>query len=432
MRFLGIDVGASFLKGAVLDVATGQAKHIIRTPFPPFLQGTKEVPIADILEHVASLLDRLAARAHRCAGVLLCGQMHGLVLAAADGRALGNFISWQDERGAAHFARLRGRIPADVRQALGNELRPNLPISTIFALSREGRLPAERFTACSLPDFIAAHLCGSRPVTEATNAAAHGLFDVTRNEWHAGAIRAVGIRASSFPPVVPVSTVVGELPSRWGRMPVYVPVGDQQAALLGAGISAGDLSLNIATGSQATMLSRAADPGTYQLRPFFGKWLRTVTHIPAGRSLNLFVRLLCEVHDGANPDKVWKRLENAADQLESSSLRVNLSFFSSAMGTSGSIKNIGEENFTAGHLFRASLESMAANYLTCAERISPAHAWKRLLVSGGLGLKSRVLQSAIHERFGRPPMRLAPAEDTMHGLLRLAQGLGDSAQREVA
>lgn len=435
MRFLGIDAGATYLKGAVLDVTRRRVERVVRTPFPPFIPdsaGTRrEVEPELITLEVARLLDRLWAEAPDCVGLVLCGQMHGVVLVSEDGTPLSRFISWQDERagleagdGRSWFQVLESRLDNRARQETGNELRVSLPVSALFAAARMGQLPDVPFIPCALGDFVAASLCRTAPVTEATNAAAHGCYDVARQTWHTGMIEAADLPGGRFPSLVPAGTAVGNLSERWGRIPCYVSIGDQQAALLGAALQPGELSLNIATGSQVSMLSETAHPGDYQVRPFFdGLYLRTITHIPAGRALNVLVRLVSEVHEHCRlaPDDVWRALEAAVERVEATDLQVDLSFFSGALGDRGSIANIREENLSLGHLFRAGIESMALNYRRCAQRVSPERAWRRLLFSGGLVLKLPALRKAILRRFNDPPHRFPPVtEDTLQGLAYLA------------
>ena len=73
-------------------------------------------------------------------------------------------------------------------------------------------------------------------------------------------------------------------------------MGDHQAALAGAFLGERELSLNISTGSQASLFTPTWQPGNYQTRPFFdGRFLNTITHIPAGRALNVLFKLLTEL-----------------------------------------------------------------------------------------------------------------------------------------
>jgi hypothetical protein len=103
MSFIGIDIGANFLKGAWLNLRSETLGDVRREPFPAFTAGLppgrREVPVDLILTQLERLVRHLLGqRPGPCAGLLICGQMHGLVLTRRDGSPAGNFISWQDTR----------------------------------------------------------------------------------------------------------------------------------------------------------------------------------------------------------------------------------------------------------------------------------------------------------------------------------------------
>ena len=66
MSFIGIDLGTTFIKGAVLDLETRELHHVRRTPFPPQLENTAplscEFDPGEILNAVRALLAELAPR----------------------------------------------------------------------------------------------------------------------------------------------------------------------------------------------------------------------------------------------------------------------------------------------------------------------------------------------------------------------------------
>ena len=85
------------------------------------------------------------------------------------------------------------------------------------------------------------------------------------------------------------------------------------------------------------------------------------------------------------------------------------------------ISNIRGDNLTLGHLFRAAFKHMADSYYACALRLWPEKSWKNIVFSGGLACKLEVLRESIQRRF-KTDCRLAPfAEDTLFGLLMLAE-----------
>src|SRR5579863_686161 len=134
MSFLGIDLGTSFLKGAVLDVEKRKLGQVIRKPFPEPISNSDplrcEFAPEAILGAFRSLIDELAPFAPDCEGVVVCAQMHGLVLMNQSRQAVSKCITWRDRRATAPLpsgagsyldAILAQASPQDLRQ-LGNEL----------------------------------------------------------------------------------------------------------------------------------------------------------------------------------------------------------------------------------------------------------------------------------------------------------------------
>jgi sugar (pentulose or hexulose) kinase len=266
-------------------------------------------------------------------------------------------------------------------------------------------------------------LCGSIPGIEATNASAHGAFNLEASDWHHELIRSLGLDHLRWPALRKHGEVVGHLKLGSKSVPCYTPVGDAQAALAGALLTTEELSLNISTGSQASRLSDGLTLGDYQTRPYFdGKFINTFTHIPAGRSLDVLVGLLTEL---AAAQKIsledsWAYIGEEAKKAADTDLEVDLSFFPGPGEDEGRISNIRGDNLNVGHLFRAAFNNMAQSYYECACRLWPDRSWRNLLFSGGLACKLEALREAIQKRF-QTGYRLSPfAEDTLYGLLILA------------
>ena len=433
MTLLAIDLGTSYIKGAVLDLDALRLAQIRRAPFPAALPGLPplhhEVDPHTVVAAVRELIAALLPHAPDCAGVVMATQMHSLVLADAHGAPLTNAITWQDQRAlephpagtGSYFDLLVQRLSADERRQLGNELRPGLPICALFHLAEQGRLPAGS-VPMTLADWVIAQLCATQPGVEPTNAAAQGALNLETLDWHHDVLARLGLNRLRWPALRRSGDVVGTARVGGHALPCRTPVGDQQCALVGAALGADELSLNIATGSQVSRISSHLAFGDYQTRPFFeGQFLATITHLPAGRSLNLLIRLLSELAAAqqiALPDP-WAYIAREAAAVDGTDLQVDLAFFASARGDRGAITNIHERNLTVGHLFRAAFEHMAENYDACAVRLWPERGWRRLVFSGGLAQQLEVLRVAIQRRF-QAPYRLSPStEDTLLGLLAL-------------
>lgn len=434
MSLIGIDLGTSFIKAGVLDLETLQLKHVQRVPFPDMLPSLpaqyREFDPASIMSAVRKVLSDIAPFAQDCEGVVMCTQMHGVVFTTEHGEARSNLTTWQDQRvldthpsnTGTYFDVLKNHLNDDELRQLGNELRAGLPIGLFFWMAEQGKLPARDLIPASLADFVIANLCNCRPSTEITNAMAHGLLNLDTLDWHDEVIYKAGLSELRLPAILPHGEVVGWLEWNGQKIPCYTSVGDYQCSIVGALLQDDELSLNISTGSQVSLLKPHAVFGNFQTRPFFdGRFSITVTHIPAGRALNALVKLLSELAISQGQELVdpWAYITKSAAQVQSPRLRANLAFYNSAVGDEGGFTHLREDELTVGHLFRGAFQNMAENYAMFAERLSPQRSWNRLVFSGGLVQKIDILRQLICDRFNAD-YRVSPVqEDTLLGLMTL-------------
>lgn len=441
MTFLALDLGTSFIKGASVDADTAAITHIHRVPFPDPIPGLPplfcEVDPRAILTATRELIAKLAPHAPDCEGIVMCGQMQGLVLTDEHAAPLSNYISWRDQRArmphpsgaGTYFDRLLARVTPTERQQTGSEWKPSLPVSALFWLAEQKQLPRADAVPSALSDFVLANLCGAMPTIEATNASVHGVLNLETRDWQRTVIANLGLAALRFPELRRAGEIVGWLDLNGKRVPWYTPLGDQPTALVGALLREGELSINISTGSQVARLTPRLALADCQTRPFFdGKFLNLITHIPAGRSLTALVNLLTEIARARNAEmEAWEYVVRAAEQIAETDLRVNLAFFTGACGDHGAIENIREDTLTVGHIFRAAFENMAENYSACAQRLAPARDWERVVFSGGLAQKIALLRRLIAEKFAVPTRGCPTSEDTLLGLTLLARAFSGRA-----
>jgi sugar (pentulose or hexulose) kinase len=429
--YIGIDLGTTSFKGAILDLDRLSFRGVRHIAAPGCVHGLAstrhELAPAAVIESTRSLLDGLLHDAPEAIGLVLCGQMHGVVLVDERGRAHSNVVTWKDQRAVEPatprridlLESLRNRLaPAELGE-IGGELRPGVPIVTLAALRADDLLTDGMFPA-SLCDFVVANLGGCAPTTDPTNAAASGLYDLDRRAWHAGLIAKLGLESLRWPVIRPFQEVAADIEFNGRRLACFTPVGDQQCALAGTALAESELSLNISTGSQVSLIGRDRPRGDFLVRPYFDdRWLRTIVSVPAGRALQLLVDLITEL--GSRETDPWIAVRDAVERVAETDLDVDLSFFASLTGDRGSIANIREGNLSVGHLFLAAFRSMAANYARCTAALTPAGEWNRTVFSGGLALRLPRLRQEILAQLGNPPHRVGTSEeDTLRGLLALA------------
>ena len=433
VSLVAVDIGTSTVKAAVLDLETLSLRHVTGVPFPPPLAGRPrlfhEVDPQVVVNSVKALIAGLLRLAPDCSGIVMCGQMGGLILVDDRGEPQSNYVSWQDQRllmphpsgGRSYFDALRWRLSPERQVQLGREISPGHTSAILFWLKEAGQRVSQGLYGSSLADFVVANLCRTPPAANATICV--GMLDFQTGDWHRDVFAELGIEEFAWPALRDFREPVGTLQDGASAAPCYTAVGDHQCALAGAFLREGELSLNISTGSQVSLLTRKYLPGDYQTRPYFdGLFLNTITHIPAGRALNVLLRLLRELTEAQELDlrDPWPYITREASRVVDSDLRVDLAFFSGPVGERRCMSNISEANLTIGHVYHAAFRNMADNYSRCAARLAHSGVWNDLALSGGLVRKIGVLRGLIVEAF-RCLYRIAPStEDTLLGLMALA------------
>lgn len=438
MKFIGLDIGSSSIKGAVLDLDSLEVGQTVRiacpAPVANLPPGHFELDPMAVVEAVQVVLKQLCATVDHCEGIVSCCQMAGVVLVDTSGAPLTNYLSWRDQRvlephpsgDGSYFEVLQERLGTQGLQQLGRECKLGSSLSLLFWLAEQGRLPRQAIPLM-LGDFVWRQLCGAEPVTEITNAL--GAINLETRAWHDEAFDQLGLAGLRWPRLASPYQAIGRLAALSSNIVCYPSVGDHQCALAGTLLRPRQLSLNVSTGSQISVLAADYQPGDYQVRPYFDdQFLNTLTHLPAGRSLNVLVDLLGELARAqditlADP---WPYITQAAAAAETD-LAADLAFFSGPMGERGSIRNITVDNFNIGSLFRAAFHNMADNYQACAQRLDPTHVCQELVLSGGLVQHCDVLREMILKRFACPTRICSNSEETLTGLLALALVAGGRA-----
>ena len=432
MRVLGIDLGTTTIKGAVLDLDSGTVGKMhtraSAVDEPTEIFGRRESSVEFIVGTVGLVLDALLEEAPDAGHLFLCGQMHGITVIDAEGMLLTPFISWKDQRGlepyglsgGTYLDHFGGLMTDEERALTGNELRTGQGALTMACLEGQGELP-DKAMAVPVCDAVMTLWTGQPPILHPTFAASLGVYDIANQRWASGLIEKWKLSRFTWPEVTREKQPVYELHRKGRTLAVYPALGDHQAALMGSNLAENELSINMATGSQIAALSREFKPGSYQTRPFpNGGYLNAYPDLPAGRALTRLARVLLEIPRGESksPPDPWEYIFRSAAEVATTPVSMDLSFFECPTGSEGHIKGLTEETFRVGHLFRAALVCMAQNYYTFAGKLDASLPWQTIVLSGGLAQEFSLIRGEIKRVFQRPIEEREEEEETLLGLLK--------------
>lgn len=445
-HFLGIDIGTSKTAVVIIDregktIATVSKAHgadILAGP------GLSEQDPTRLLESVRSAVAALPAEAREgIAAVGVTGQMHGVLILDAKGEPVGPLVTWQDGRcGDPDF--LEG-----LHSRTGMRLRTGFGCATLAWYAAHGKLPPAASAAATIHDWIAARLCGMvRPVTDPTDAASWGLFDLAALDWDRRAAQAAGFPVALLPLVVPCGELIGSVSAPAAGLfgiPVGVPVtaaiGDNQASLLATLTEPEkELALTLGTGGQlSAVLSVAASAAvsaaasaealaggrndadtTWEYRPYPGGRLLAASASLCGGSAWLWLAetVECALKDLGLPSLPRDRLFALLNELGARAPRPRASGLTAHPHFLGerhdparraAIEGITMHNLTLGSLARSLAEGICVNL----RDMLPPHlrdGRTRIVASGNALERNSLLRQAAADVLGLPIIMSAPAE----------------------
>ena len=246
-HLLAIDQGTSSSRAIVFDAegrAVASAQHPVDQLFPRdgWVEQDAEALWRGVL---AAGRDAIAAAGVAASGIAAIGITNQrettLLWDARTGATIGNAISWQDRRTAAHCERARADgMEAELAAVTGLLPDPYFSSTKLAWLLEQGdngaraRRGALRFG--TVDSFLVWRLTkGRRHVTDATNAARTQLFDIGDQAWSERLLDYFAVPSAVLPTVLDCVDDFGVADAEWfgAPIPLLGVAGDQQAALLG-------------------------------------------------------------------------------------------------------------------------------------------------------------------------------------------------------
>jgi xylulokinase len=253
--YLGIDIGTSAVKAAVVDdtgsvVDQASATLTVSRPSPKWSEQNPADWWSATNNAVSDL--RLPVRkAVRAIG--LTGQMHGATLLDNQQRALRPAILWNDGRSAEQCTELEAAVP-DMARITGNRAMAGFTApKLLWVRQHEPKIFADTATVLLPKDYVRLRMTGEM-ASDMSDSAGTLWLDVAQRRWSGEMLAATGLDESNMPALLEGNEITGELRAEiaeaWGmaRVPVVAGGGDNAAGAIGVGVvRAGDAFLSLGT-----------------------------------------------------------------------------------------------------------------------------------------------------------------------------------------
>lgn len=273
---LGIDIGTTKCAAVLWDadeqklLKTYSENHNAYLKTAPERSEQDPVKLLETVERIIKCLPESLLNQISAIGVT--GQMHSVM--GWNKKQVFPLITWQDRR-CGNDGTLE-----QFRERSGKDLHDGYGAATLAWLNDQTDCWDH---AATIMDYLVCCLCGNeKPVTDASNAASWGIFDLKNNQWDFSAADALGISRKLLPEIRKTGSQAGTLSNGWSQrlgipagIPVINAIGDNQASVFGTGKNfEQELYLTLGTGAQLSAVISNEEfqditpQGKLEIRPF--------------------------------------------------------------------------------------------------------------------------------------------------------------------
>ena len=422
MKTLGLDIGTTTISAVVAE--NTQILTALTLKNGSFLASSnswERIQDPNFIRTTALQAVETLLRQHPdTARIGLTGQMHGILYLDRTGNPVSPLYTWQDGRGDQRYDGALTYTEV-LERTTGYALAAGYGMVTHFYNLKNGLVPENAVVLCTIQDYLAMVLTeSSAPVTDASDGASFGMFDVEKGCFDATALEMAGINPAMLPPIAK-NPHIG---CYKGKIPVYAAIGDNQASFLGAvGGELQSMLVNVGTGGQFSVYTPEymTCPGL-ETRPFLGGFLLVGASLCGGRAYALMERFFRDsvfAMTGECPENCY----DAMDKLLRQGMPENIPELTPLFqGTRqdptlrGSLVGLSTENFTPRHFLWAMLKGMAGELHGMYRQYLLGGGKPARLVGSGNGLRmNRHLQRCVSEAFDMTLTMSACAEEAAAG-----------------
>jgi len=436
-----VDFGASRLKVAICSLQKGKILDLAECEAPkPQIgpNGEVEVIPEDFWVCLSRIAGELLDKYPSTNQMWICAEMHGVLLVDANSKApLTPYISWRDERAS----KKNGAEPSTFSQfnnsrfrelfflETGQNLRMGLPYLTLAHLFRTVLDHSQDIKVCTLVDWILIRGGENSPKIHASLAAGTGFYSIDQGDWSEQLLNnpSIKLAKNQFSQLARTGEIIGNIKIKEHHLSVYGGLGDLQAAIHGAGLpKKGKFLVNLGTGSQVISVTTAPISNIERRPGSQGDIFSAITHIPSGRSLNVFAHFIDQCSSLGGGSAVFWKLFNEldVDEILNSTLIIDLNVFEASWRylDGGGITHIIENNFTPREFVASLVKAWLTQYVSAMDLMDPIGQIEHFLVSGGLSRRGQFVLSVLERLTNRKGALVITntGEETLDGLLDLA------------
>jgi xylulokinase len=412
MKFLGIDIGSTRIKAAIVDergevtdFVSSEISSIMKQPQPLY----SERNVLEVWENLCILLRRVK-NINEVAAVCIDATSSTIIPINRDLQPLHTALMYNDQRAQEEVKEILSR------SATAQEFQEILPLDASLGLPKclwllkKPEIAKKIFKFLHENDFFTMKLCNT--IVTSPNVASKTHIDPKTSDFHIQIMQELNFNRDYLPPVAPIGEIVGKVTPEASRAtgipedtPVINGVTDSTAGDIATGtVKVGEVNVNIGTSLVVHGVIDKIVPdkkGRIYYKPYLQKNFLLGGATNAG---TMPLDALCSL-----VNKEIQVLEEEAENVPTGC--DGLIAQSEWMGSRipdhnprvrGFLIGITKKNFTPGHLFRSFMESNAIILSRLLEIIYEITKQKmdEIKICGG-GSKSRVQCQIVADATGK-------------------------------
>jgi sedoheptulokinase len=306
----------------------------------------------------------------------------------------------------------------------GYKLSAGFGLVTHFYNVKNNKVPGNAVKLCTVADYVVMKLCNKeKPLTDFSNAAGLGFFDIRDLGFNTQVLDDAGIDASILPETVKSPQAEGF----YRGIPVFTAIGDNQAGFLGS-VRDIDTSIHMMVGTSSQIsvyCEELINIECLDTRPFpGGGYLIVGAALCGGFSLDMLKAFFDQaIKFFYNPDDscdFYGKMSMADYSGCSCDLPQVKTLFAGTRldpGTRGEISNISTSNFTPENLIKGFNKGICDELYSFYETLPGTIKKDKVnLVGSGNGIKkNKLLRRVIEEKFQKKLLLTPYQEESAFG-----------------
>jgi len=218
--FLGLDVGTSGVKAALVDEkgavkGSATAAHPILTPHPGWAEQKPETWWKSAVSAIKQVLKATKVKPSQVVSVGLAGQMHSSVFLDRDSEVIRPALLWCDGRTTQECREITARVgERQLREWVSNPALEGFTLPKVLWLKKNEPAAFERLAKVVLPKDYIRYRLTDKLATEPSDASATLMYDTAHQRWSQPIMEAMGLDMSLLPDVGGSAEVLGHVSAK--------------------------------------------------------------------------------------------------------------------------------------------------------------------------------------------------------------------------